>query len=363
MKKIYLLILLATFALGLFAQEKVNGYVFTPIEMVAANEVESQGSTGTCWCFSSHSFLESELARMGKPMVDLSEMYAVYYTYMRKAENYVRRHGKANFDEGSLGHDAIYAMANHGLVTEEAYTGLLNDEKRHDHGKMVKELTKYLKKLMKRYSDGPPAGWEDGFKAILNEYLGTPPTASQMYGLNPDDYISLSSFSHHPFYKPFVLEAPDNWSNGSFYNLPIEELRQVAEYALQNGYSLTWDGDVSEKGFSARKSLAILPANTTDEGLAAAFANPGTEATVNEAARQTAFDRWKLTDDHLMHLTGLAEDQNGNVYFKVKNSWGTIGPAKGYLYMSSAYFNYGTVSILLHKDGIPAAIKAKLGMK
>ncbi|MFK7970262.1 MAG: C1 family peptidase [Bacteroidia bacterium] len=361
MKKILVILMLVGLGAAQ-AQDTIQNYIFTPLEEAEVGEVQSQGSTGTCWSYSCHSFLESEMARMDKPMVNLSEMYAVYYTYLAKAENYVRRHGKANFDEGSLGHDVINVLGTEGAVLESSYSGLLDGSERHDHGDMVKALKKYLKKLLKRHSDGPPANWQDGVKAILNEHLGTPPASGGDFGLNADDYVSFTSFSHHPYYRSCVVEVPDNWSNGSFYNLPIDELNQLVMHALKNGYTLTWDGDVSETGFSARKSLAVLPANTSDEGKAAAMNAPGKERNVSQEDRQSAFDAWKLTDDHLMHITGVVKDQNGNIYYEIKNSWGKIGPGKGYLYMSEAYFRYGTVSILLHKDGVPADIKAKLGM-
>jgi bleomycin hydrolase len=344
------------------AEDSVQAYVFSDVTRSEVGPVVSQGKTGTCWCFSTQSFLESELVRMGKPMMNLSEMYAVYHTYLRKAENYIRRHGTANFDEGSLGHDAIYIMGKHGLVRESEYSGLAAGESRHDHADMVKEMKKYLKKSLKKAKGKIPPNWKADIRAILDEYLGVPPASGQRYGLNADDYVSLSSFSHQPWNKPFVLEVPDNWSNGIFYNLPMKEMQQVMAHALQEGYTITWDGDVSEKGFSARKSLAIYPKDQTEEGLAAAMNAPQDEDYVSTFDRQKAFDRWKLTDDHLMHITGIAQDQNGTLYYKVKNSWGPVGPAQGFLYMSETYFSYSTVSILLHKDAVPDEIKEKLGI-
>lgn len=363
MSKIFGTLTVIALALGMLqAQDSIQSYVFTDVNDCEVGPVVSQGKTGTCWCFSTQSFLESEMLRMDKPMVNISEMYAVYYTYVRKAENYVRRHGTANFDEGSLGHDAIYILEKYGLVEESQFSGLGPDQVRHDHADMVKEMKKYLKKAMKKSKGKVPENWEVEIRSILNEHLGTPPATGERYGLNPDDYVSFTSFSHQPWYDSFVLEVPDNWSNGIFYNLPMNELQQLTEQALREGYTITWDGDVSEKGFSARRSLAVRPADMTEAGLATAMNAPAEEAVVSAAARQKSYDQWQLTDDHLMHLTGLATDQNGKLYYKVKNSWGPIGPGKGYLYMSQPYFSYGTVSILLHKDAVPAEIKAKLGM-
>ncbi|MEZ4686566.1 MAG: C1 family peptidase [Bacteroidia bacterium] len=344
----------------LHAQDTVQSYIFTDIQSCKAGPVVSQGSSGTCWCFSTQSFLESELVRLGKPMVNFSEMYSVYHTYLRKAENYIRRHGTANFDEGSLGHDAIFALEHYGMVPESEYSGLREGQDRHDHGKMVKEMKKYLKKALKKAKGEVPENWEVDIRSILNEYLGTPPATGQRYGLNPDDYISFTSFSHQPWYEQFVLEVPDNWSNGTFYNLPMNELQQLVEHALREGYTVTWDGDVSEKGFSARRSLAIYPADPSEAGMAAAMNAPSSESEVSTTQRQKAYDMWDLTDDHLMHITGLAKDQNGKLYYKVKNSWGPIGPGQGFLYMSQAYFSYGTISILLHKDAVPNPLKEKL---
>lgn len=372
MKSIFSLCLACTILLTGFAQDTINNYIFTPIQTCEAGEVESQGATGTCWSFSTHSFLESELLRQEKPYVDLSEMYATYYIYLRKAENYVRRHGRSNFDEGSLGHDVIYVLDRYGVVPEADYSGLKTDQTKHDHSKLFKELEKYMKKALKKAKNEPPANWEQDVRAILNSYLGTPPTTvmhaganmnTQAYaqshlGLNPDDYVSITSYTHHPYFKEIVLEVPDNWSNGSFYNVPLEDLLAIAEGALQRGFSFTWDGDVSEPGFSARNSLALMPTGTVE----AAFQGPQLEKDITPSQRQAAFDNWESTDDHLMHVTGLMKDQKENMYFQVKNSWGEIGPGNGYLYMSEPFFRYGTVSILLHKDAIPQEYKQRLGL-
>lgn len=372
-------------AAGVQAQDAVNnseeGYQFTMKKELGTSTVKNQANTGTCWSFSTASFLESELLRLGKEEVDLSEMYIVRYIYVQKALNYVRRQGKANFGQGSMAHDVFNIMGEHGLMPESAYNGRPSGEEKHNHTEMEALLKGIVDAVVAQSANIVSDNWLKAYKAVLDIYLGEVPKSfeynkkkytpesftAKALELNPADYVQITSFSHHPFYKPFVLEVPDNFSNGLFYNVPIEELQATADNALAEGYTIAWDSDVSEKGFSASKGLAILPADGWEsksrEDREAAFKKPGEEMEVNQEMRQVSFDNFTTTDDHLMHINGIAFDQNGTKYYKVKNSWGEIGPYDGYLYASESYFKYKTIAIIVHKDAIPADIAKKLGFR
>ena len=345
-------------------------YEFESIHDVGCTSVKSQDKTGTCWSFSTCSFLESELIRIGKGEHDLSEMFVVKNIYQDKAKNYVLRQGKANFSQGSLSHDFVNTVARHGIVPESVYSGKLQDDLRHDHGELAAALKGMLDGLLKRKKLSPR--WEIAFEAVLETYLGsypdkftyqgkeyTPQSFAMSLGLNPKDYVSLTSYTHHPYYQTFVLEIPDNFSNGSYYNVPIDELEAIVDHALENGFSIVWDGDVSEKTFSAREGLALLPQDKEREDL---YDQPGPELSVDQVMRQETFESYATTDDHLMHFTGILKDQNGTKYYKVKNSWGEISDLKGFLYMSESYFRLKTVGLMVHKDAIPQDLRAKLSL-
>ncbi len=343
-------------------------YTFEAEKTIHCTEIKNQARTGTCWSFATASFIESELIKAGHKDVDLSEMYVVRNIYEDKAKNYVLRQGKANFSQGSLSHDLIRIMAKNGVVPESVYSGLLDQEKSHNHGEMEAGLKGFLDGILKRKSLSKK--WFVAFNSILDTYLGqepksfeykgssyTPKSFASSLGLDADDYISISSFTHHPFYEKFILEIPDNYSNGSFYNVPIDELVSIIDFALANGYSLAWDGDVSEKGFSAKQGIAVLPEDPTREDL---FEAPGKEKEVSQQSRQDAFESYATTDDHLMHLVGSAKDQKGNKYYIIKNSWGELSPFKGYLYMSEAYVKMKTVAVMVNKSALPKKTSSKL---
>lgn len=360
---IYTLLLLLLIDATLQAQ-----YIFNTEKMAPCTEIKNQQKTGTCWSFATTSFLESEAIRMGLQDVDLSEMYVVHNIYRDKAFNYVLRQGKANFSQGALAHDLIRAVAAHGIVPESEFSGRASADEAYNHTE--------LENAMKGFLDGVIASknidsqkWQKSVDAILDIYIGeaphsfqvsdmkmTPETYARKLKLNVDDYVNLSSFNHHPFYKSFILEVPDNYSNGSFYNLPIDELVNAVEFALMEGYTVAWDGDVSEKGFSAPKGLAILPTEINDD----MWKKPTKEIIVTQQNRQDGFMNYSTTDDHLMHMVGVALDQNGNKYFIIKNSWGEISDYKGFLYMSEAYFKMKTVGVLIHKEAIPKPTFKKL---
>ncbi len=345
-------------------------YDFTVKHNVECTSIKNQQNTGTCWSFSTVSFLESELLRMGKPGYDLSEMFMVRTIYKDKARNYILRQGKANFSQGGLNHDVMRAFHMAGIVPESVYSGKLPGDPIHDHSEMETALKGMLDGLLKRKSLSDK--WPDAVDCLLDNYMGdapetftyqgktyTPESYAQSLGINPDDYVTLTSFSHHPFYETFILEIPDNYSNGSYYNLPLDELQAIAEHALAEGYTVAWDGDVGEKGFDAGAGIAVIPADPRAKDI---FDDPVEEAQVDQEMRQKAFESYATTDDHLMHLTGIAKDQEGTAYYVTKNSWGEISPYKGFLYMSEAYFRMKTVGIMVHKDAIPKDIAAKLSL-
>lgn len=345
-------------------------YEFTVEQDLECTEIKNQQRTGTCWSFSTISFIEAELARLGKGNYDLSEMYMVRNIYTDKARNYVLRQGKANFSQGSLNHDVMRALEMAGAVPESAYSGLQEGDLYHDHSEMEAALKGFLDGVLE--SKRPSEKWAGAFEAILDHYMGavpetfthegksyTPSAYGEALPVNPDDYVTLTSFTHHPFYETFILEIPDNYSNGSYFNVPIDELEAITAYALCNGYTVAWDGDVSEKGFSAGDGLAILPEDSADKNK---FKSPVEELTVTQENRQSAFENFSTTDDHLMHLTGFAKDQNGKPYYITKNSWGEISPYEGFLYMSAPYFRMKTVGVMVHKDAIPDDIAEKLNL-
>ncbi len=361
------IILLICCMIGFTLEAQFN---FTDVKSIECTEVKSQDRTGTCWSFATSSFIESELIRLGNKNVDLSEMFVVRNIYKDKAFNYIMRQGKANFSEGSLSHDLLRIAGSKGMVPESAYSGKLDGNLKHDHSEMEAALKGFLDGVLK--SKRLSNKWMAAFEAILDTYIGeapsnftvdgmkyTPKSYGESMGLNMDDYINITSFTHHPFYSQFILEIPDNYSNGSFYNVPLEDLMSITNNAIENGFSIAWDGDVSEKGFSAREGIAVLP---FDESRKDIFKMPGGEVTVTQEKRQELFENYSTTDDHLMHLVGTAKDQKGIKYFKIKNSWGKISDFEGFLYMSEAYLKMKTISILVHKDAIPSKLRTKMGI-
>jgi bleomycin hydrolase len=356
--------------LSIFSQ---SPYQFTTTQIVKGMDVEDQCATGTCWSFATISFIEAEIMRKGKTPVDLSEMFNVRYTYPAKAESFVRFQGKQQFGPGGLSQDVITVIKKFGIVPETAYTGLPSDKKLHDHSSLDAILGGTVKTVLDNKLNTTSEDWMIAINGILDAYLGpvpqqfdwngkkyTPIEFRDAMGINADDYINLTSFSHHPYYSSFVLEVPDNWMKGNFYNVTLDELQQIADNALENGYTIAWDADVSEDGFSFQNGMAIVPEGKVSKD--ELFKKYIAEKKINQEIRQKAFDNFETTDDHLMHITGKAKDQNGNVYYITKNSWGTGNNYGGYQYVSSSYFRYKTVSLVVHKDAIPAAIRTKLNL-
>ncbi len=350
-------LILSALALSLSATAQ---YQFTDLIDIERSEIKNQERTGTCWSFATSSFLESEIMRIHGEMVDLSEMYNVRKIYEDKAWNYVMRQGKANFSQGALAHDVLRCVDMHGLVPQSAYAGLPPTDDMLNHSELVASAKGFLDGVLK--SGSPSIHWKSALNGILDVYMEedlesftfegkdyTPESFAKKMKINPEDYRHFTSFTHHPFQDEFILEIPDNYSNGSFENLPLDEFMKVVDKALKKGFTIAWDGDVSEKGFSSKNGIAILPANPDREDL---FETPGEELEVSQASRQANFEDFTTTDDHLMHVVGMAKDQDGTVYYIIKNSWGDRGPYSGYLYMSAAYFKMKTVAITLHKDAL-----------
>ncbi len=336
---------------------KSGGYEFTIDAEISCSPVRSQDRTGTCWCYAGTSFLESELMRRSEGTHDLSEMFVVKNIYRDKALNYVLRKGNAGFGQGALAHDYLNSIEKYGVVPEEVFSGKTIGETAHDHGEMEAMLKSMLEAVVKQKKLSPR--WNQALTRVLDVYLGeapelfqyrdatwTPQDFAASIEFDADDYVAFSSYSHHPFYEPFVLEIPDNFSNGSFMNVPVDDLIEIIDSAIDAGYGIMWDGDVSETGFSANKGVAVLPADEKARGLN----GPVQQMDVTQELRQERFLSYATTDDHLMHLVGRATDQQGNKYYLIKNSWGKIGPHKGYLYMSEAYVRLHTLAITLNRD-------------
>ena len=390
MKSLILSVALSMSAMGAMAQ----GYQFTDVCRVPATPVKNQASTGTCWCFATTSFMESELLRMGKGEYDLSEMFIVRQKYMNQLnDNYIRQ-GEGNIGQGSLSHTFMNAFRQVGIVPEEVYSGINYDSDRHNHGELVRYMGAIANEAVKMRKRSPE--YNELIQSLFDIYLGkvpekfsykgkeyTPQSFAASLGLNMDDYVELTSFNHHPYYQKFEVEVHDNWEHYQQYNLPLDELIEVQDYALQHGFTVCWDGDVSEKGFSFKNGVAINPEvkkvedySTTDRARfekmdekerldeVYKFEHPYPEVNVTQEVRQAGFECSVATDDHLMHLTGIVKDQNGTKYYITKNSWGTErNTFGGYLNMSESYVRAKMIYIMVHKDAIPKASKAKLGIQ
>ncbi|MFT5722980.1 MAG: bleomycin hydrolase [Bacteroidia bacterium] len=341
---------------------------FETINMCQSTSVKSQDRTGTCWSFSTSSFLESEVLKKGGKAIDLSEMYTVRMIYMEKAIKYVRYHGISNFSEGSLAHDVIIAYTKYGMMPESAYSGK-NGAEKHNHSVMVKELKSYLDTLLKSRPIEPH--WKAGFNLILDNHLGevkpvfeyegmsyNPQSfAQQVLKLNMKDYLGFTSFTHQPFYRDYIVEVPDNFSNGEYNNVPLNELMKTMDVALEKGYTIEWDGDVSERGFMRRGGYAF---NTNDTNKLKLAPNVPSENEANQGVRQAGFDNLTTTDDHLMHVVGKVKYTDGRIFYVVKNSWSTRAGFGGYYLMSAAYMKMKTVSIVVNKKSVSKKLLKKL---
>lgn len=397
MKKIFFVLLVVALTVASAKAEKdttaVDSFRFTVVKENKITPVKNQASSGTCWSFSSMGFFESELLRMGKPKVDLSEMFVVHHSYTDKADKYVRMNGTINFAGGGSFYDALYVLKNYGMVPDSLMDGYNYGEDKHRHGELDKLTKSYVDVIVSNPNKHLSTAWKTGFEGILDAYLGkcpteftiqgkkyTPVTYAQSLGLNPDDYISLTSFTHHPFYTSFALEIPDNWRWSTSYNLPLDELMSVFDNAINQGYCIAWGSDVSEKGFR-KDGIAIDPEVNlqnmpgTDQAKWLGISQkemeekiykcngPQPEIKVTQELRQKDFDNYNTTDDHGMEIFGIAKDQNGTKYYMVKNSWGTDSKYKGIWYVSETFARHKTINILVNKNAVPKEILKKLGIK
>lgn len=375
-------------------EEKKEGYKFTMVKELPSTPVKNQYKSSTCWSFSGLSFLESELLRLGKGEYDLSEMFIVYNDYLEKARNYARWQGKVNFAAGGEFHDVLWVIGNVGIVPDEVYSGKVIGEKEHIHNEMDAVLTGFMEALIKNENGKLTPVWPMAVKGILDAYLGeypqsfnykgvsyTPKSFAESLGLDLDQYVEIGSYSHHPFYEKFIIELPDNWKMDEIYNVPLDEMMEIIDYSLEQGYTVGWGADISEKGFSWTNGVAVVPAVDIEdisgterekwekftqkerEKMMYSFSEPVPERTITQENRQLAFDNYQTTDDHGMHITGIAKDQEGTPYYYVKNSWGTTGNEyKGFFYASRPFVAFKTIDILVNKDAIPKDIRKKLGL-
>lgn len=356
------------------------GFKFTDVINLENTPVKNQGSSGTCWSYSTNSFLESEMIRMGKEPVALSQIFSARNAYIEKGINYVRMHGAISLGDGGALHDVINMYRKYGAMPQLNYTGLHYGTKINKFGEMGALTTAVLEAVVKNPNGSLTPNWQKAYTAVIDAYLGevpekfdykgksyTPQTfAKDVVGINPNDYVELSSFNDHPFYGKMTLMVPDNWSLDQVYNVPVNDITDIIDHALKKGYSVAWATDVSEKSFSYKNGVAYIPAKPFEEMSAeeksTLFSAPKPEMEITQANRQAAFDNYETTDDHGMHIVGLAKDQNGKEYYIVKNSWGATNDYKGYLYVTKNYVKYKTTAFLLHKGGIPAGISKKLGL-
>ncbi|MFW6202852.1 MAG: aminopeptidase C [Marinilabilia sp.] len=393
------LLLVAALSQGIIAQngdEKAaqdsSGFQFETIYDLPTTSVKDQHRSGTCWSFAGVSFFESEMMRKGLDPVNFSEMFIVRHCYADKAEKYVRLHGHLNFGPGGAFHDVTHVLENYGAVPEEVYDGLEYGTEKHVHGEMDEVLKNYVEGVIKNTNKELSNAWDDGLTGILDSYLGPLPQefeyegesytpvefADKVVDLDAEDYIQISSFTHHPFYESFIIEVPDNWLWGEVYNVKLPEMVEIINRSLEQGYTVAWATDVSEKGFSHRDGIAVVPETDMEEmddterarweemdesereKKLYSFEGPVKEKEISQEMRQKGFDNFRTTDDHGMHITGMVKDQNGTVYYKVKNSWNTDNEYDGYLYASESFLKFKTISVMVHKDVLDRQMKKKL---
>lgn len=397
MKKCLLISVFFFVAMSVFAQEEVEkSYVFTMKKQIEATPVKDQHRSGTCWDYATVALLEAELLRNTGSVYDLSEGFYVYHTYYDKAVKYARYHGNSTFSPGGMHFDVLECLKKYGAIPETVYTGTVPAGELFNHGELFRVMKGYLDGLLKNGSSTLSTNWKNGFAGILNAYIGTIPETFDYEGtkytpesfganlkINPDDYIVISSYTHHPFYDNFIVDIPDNWLNGYAYNLPLDEMMEVINYALDNDYTFCWDADVSDKGFSWKNGVAIVPDRpleylsgtdyekwntlSDEEKTAQMYVFDGSiaEKNVTQEMRQELFDNQDVTDDHLMLVTGYATDANDNVFYMVKNSWGDDSGKfeNGYMYASEQFMKKNTISLMLNKNALPKNIAKKLGLK
>lgn len=353
-------------------------FKFTPVIDLERTSVKSQGSSGTCWSYSTNSFIESEMIRMGKQPVELAQIYSARQVYVAKAENYIRMHGSVSLGDGGSCHDVINMIDKYGAVPQSVYTGLNYGTTKNKFAEMQAVLQAMLEALVKNPNGKLTPNWKTAYEAVLDAYLGKVPEtfqwkgktytprsfADEAVGINPKDYIEISSFTDKPYYKKTMLMVPDNWSFDKIYNVKMTDITDIIDKALSKGYTVAWATDVSEKTFSWKNGVAYVADkeydDMSDDEKKDLFNGPKPERIITAAMRQQAFDNYSTTDDHGMHIVGLSIDQNGREYYMVKNSWGTTNDYKGYLYVTKAYVQYKTTAFLINKKALSAEMRDKL---
>jgi len=357
-----------------------NGFQFTTIVDAQTTPVENQGASGTCWSYSTNSFLESEMIKAGKQPVPLSKIYSARCVYLDKAENYVRMHGAVSWGDGGEPHDVINMFAKYGAMPESAYTGLHYGTKINKFDEMQTILKAMLDAVVQNKNGTLTPVWKDAFGKVLDTYLGevpqtftyngkeyTPRTfASEVVGIDPDNYVEFISETNAPYWKKAMMMVPDNWAFQWDWNIPMEDITGIIDNALKKGYTVAWGADVSEPYFSWKNGIAYVPEQAAsgikNEDKAGLFDGPKPEMNITPELRQQAFDNYSTTDDHGMQITGIAKDQNGREYYIVKNSWGTDNDYNGFLYVTKAFVQYKTTSFLVNRNGVPNDVKKKLGI-
>ena len=394
MKKTSIIISFMALSLTSYGQKKASPYVFNDLKVNETTATKNQASSGTCWSFGTMAMIESDVIKNGKGTHDLSEMWIVRHTYLNKIKKYVRLHGKGNLSAGGNAHDLPIVMAEYGIVPEEAYKGLSYGTDSHVHGELDAVLLGYANAVIKNSNKTLTSSWIKGAEALLDAYFGvrpekftyqgkeyTPKSFASAMGLSADDYVTLTSFTHQPFYKSFAIEIPDNWAWGHSYNIPLNEFKAALTECVESGYTLSWASDVSEKGFAYSKGFAVLPetdikamgdreqdrwVDLSDADRAAKimkFEEAVPEINVTPEVRQKWYDNYSTTDDHGMQIYGIAQDQDGNKFYKVKNSWGDNQIYKGHFYASEPFVLGKTMNFMVNKNALSKELKSKLNIK
>ncbi len=354
---------------------KIGDYTFKDVKVVPHTPVKDQHRSGTCWSFAGTSFIEAEVLRLGGPELDLSDMWAVRHAYERRADNYVQLHGKYNFGPGGEPHQVMETLADRGFVTEDAYDGLTIGLDQHTHGEMDNVLHAFVKAIVENKNRQLSPVWMQAYNGILDAYLGEMPEAfefegatytpeefaNDVIGLNPAEYVEITSYMNQDYYRNYLLKIPDNWDYEMYYNVPMVDLTNIMDFALERGYSIAWAADVSCKGFNHKKGLALIPEkdweDMTTEERDSVFITPVKQKEITPEMRLEAYKNYTTTDDHSMHIIGYAGDQNGNRWYKVKNSWASdSNDFGGYFYASIPYIQLRTIAIYVSKDVMPQGI-------
>jgi len=361
------------------SEKSVESFKFTDVINLANTSIKNQGSSGTCWSYSANSYLESEMIRMGKQPVEISQVFSARNAYVEKGKNYVRMHGAVTLGDGGELHDVINMYRKYGAVPQEVYSGLNYGTSKNKFAEMSGITEALLAAVVKNPNGELTPNWEKAYAAVIDSYLGEVPKnfnykgknytpqsfAKEIVGINPEEYIEFASYSTEPYYKKTMMMVPDNWSFDLVYNVKMNDMTTIIDNALKNGFTVAWASDVSEKSFSWKNGVAYVPTKKYDDMTTVEkenmFNGPKEELQITEEMRQKAFDNYQTTDDHAMHIVGIAKDQLGKEYYIVKNSWGATNDYKGYLYVTKDFVKYKTTSFMVNKAGIPAVILSKLG--